>query len=278
MLQTVDSSVLGKVYKRRGDWSHKGNFGKLLIIGGSKRYSGSPALAALAAIRSGVDLTTILAPRRAADIAASFSPDLITHPLDGDYFVKKHVKTALNMAGEHDAVVIGGGLERKPEILSAIESFLKDNDKPCVIDADAIYAVKKMKKLRENHIITPHPHEFFELMQKDPVYDHEERVRQAGDLALKKSCTILLKGAFDVITDGKINFVNTTGNPHMTKGGTGDTLAGICGSLLARGANTIDAGCAAAFINGVAGDLASRKFGEGLMASHLIEEINHIVK
>ena len=278
MIQTINQSILAKIFKPRPQWSHKGNFGKLLIIGGSRRYSGSPALAALAAIRSGADLTTIAAPRRVADIAATFSPDLITYPLDGDFIIKKHLKVLLNLSNDHDAVVIGGGMERRPEVLKATEEFLLKNEKPCVIDADAIYTVKKIRKLKPNNILTPHAHEFFELTQTDPTYGHEARIKQTCDLALKKSCTVLLKGSFDVISNGKESFINTTGNPHMTKGGTGDTLAGICGALLARGVEPLDAASAAAFINGAAGDLASRKFGEGLTATGLIDEINHIVK
>ena len=278
MIQTINRTILAKIYKNRPQWSHKGNYGNLLIIGGSKKYSGSPTFAALAAIKSGVDLTTIVAPKRAADIAASFSPDLITEPLDGDYINRKHLKTLLALSKEHDAVVIGGGLEKRAETMKTVEDFLTKNEKPCVIDADAISAIVKMKRLKPNHVLTPHAHEFYEVTKTDPVYDHEERVKQASDLAVKKNCVVLLKGSFDIITNGKNSFINTTGNPFMTKGGTGDTLAGICGAILARGNEPIDAGCGAAFINGAAGDLAARKYGESLLASNIVDEISHIVK
>ncbi len=278
MLQTVNRSILGSVYKKRPDWSHKGKFGKLLVIGGSRRYSGSPALAALSGIRSGVDLVTVASPRRAADIVATFSPDMITHPLDGDCVGSKHLKELLSLSEEHDAIVIGGGLERRPDTLKTARSIISKSGKPCVIDADAIHSIKGMKRIGHEHVITPHPKEFFLLSKTSPTYDHEQRVVQVSDLSVKMGCTVLLKGSFDVISDGKDNFINTTGNPYMTKGGTGDTLAGICGAILARGSPSLEAACAAAFINGAAGDLAARKYGEGLFASDLINEINHIVK
>ena len=276
MLQTVSRSILAGVYKRRPEWSHKGSFGKLLVIGGSGKYSGSPALSALAAIKSGVDLTTIAAPRRAADIAAAFSPDLITHPLEGSHLARKHLKPLAELAVAHDAVVIGGGLERRPETMRTVADFLSKCEKPCVIDADALHAIKG--KVGHMNVITPHAQEFFMLSGVSPLYDHEERVKQVSDLAGKLACTVLLKGSFDVISNGKDHFINTTGNPCMTKGGTGDTLAGICGAILARGRPALEAACAAAFINGAAGDLAARKYGEGLFASDLVGEISHIVK
>jgi NAD(P)H-hydrate epimerase len=277
MLQPVNRAILAKMYKRRPQWSHKGNFGRVLVIGGSKKYSGSPAFNALAAIRAGADLVTVLAPRRAADIIATFSPDLITQPLAGDYVSGKYMGTMLELAEDHDAVVIGGGLERRPETLKVVAEFIAKNEVPCVIDADALHAIKKLR-LKPSHILTPHSHEFFELTGIDPVYDRDKRVKQVSDFASAKNCTVLLKGSFDIVSDGKDSFINMTGNPYMTKGGTGDTLAGICGAYLARGVKPLDAACAAAYVNGVAGTLAARRFGESLMASDLIEEIPRAIR
>jgi len=274
----ISKKILKKIYKPRPIWSHKGNFGHLLVIGGSKKYSGSPALNALAAYRSGVDLVTVAAPRRAADIIASFSPDLITYPLEGDFLNKSHLKEIFLLRQNANAVAIGGGLERNKETLDAVIEILGDLTIPCVIDADAIHAVAKNKQvLRSNFIITPHLNEFYVLTGIKPEPDLRKRTEVVKEVASQLGCIIVLKGHVDVISDGKLVGMNKTGNPYMTVGGTGDTLTGICGTLIARGIKPFEAACAACYINGLAGDLAAKKFKEGLMASDLIKEIPNVI-
>ena len=278
-MKTVSKKLIKKIFKPREKWSHKGDFGSLLVIGGSKRYSGSPTFNALAAYRTGVDLVTIAAPRRAADIIASFSPDLITYPLDGDYLNERHLDDIFVLAEDSNAVAIGGGLERNEETLTTVKRILKGLTSPCVIDADAIHAVAKDKKvLRKNFILTPHSHEFYVLTGKKPGTDIKKRTQLVKKEASKLGCIILLKGYIDIISDGKQVTINKTGNPFLTVGGTGDTLTGICGALLARGIDPFEAACAACYINGKAGDRATKKFGEGLMASDLIIEIPNVIK
>jgi NAD(P)H-hydrate epimerase len=278
-METVGKILIKKIYKPRENWSHKGDFGRLLVIGGSKRYSGSPAFNALAAYRSGVDLVTIAAPRRSADIIASFSPDLITYPLNGDYLNESHLDDIFVLAEDSDAVAIGGGLERNKETLITVKKILKGLTLPCVIDADAIHAIREEKKiLRDNFIITPHSNEFYVLTGKKPESEVKKRIALVKEEAAKMGCIVLLKGHVDMISDGKQVAINKTGNPFMTKGGTGDTLTGICGALLARKVNPFESACAACFINGRAGDLASKKFGEGLMASDLLNEIPNVIR
>jgi NAD(P)H-hydrate epimerase len=277
-MEIVKQNILRQIYKPRAEWSHKGNFGHLLVIGGSKKYSGSPAFNALAAYRSGVDLVTVVSPKRAADIIASFSPDLITYPLDGDHFDDSHLKEVLMLAKDANAVVIGGGLEREKSTMIGVRKFLKKIELPCVIDADAINAIKKKSIIKRNFVITPHSNEFFVLTGLQPEIDIERRVALVKNVATQLGCIIALKGHIDVISDGIRTAINKTGNPYMTVGGTGDTLTGICGGLLARGVDPFDAACAACFINGMAGDLAARKYGEGLMASDLIDEIPNVLK
>jgi NAD(P)H-hydrate epimerase len=273
-VQNVGKTILKNIYRQRPEWSHKGHFGRLLVIGGSKQYSGSPAFSALAAYRAGVDLVTVAAPERAANIIAGFSPDLITVPLEGDYLSGRHVKDILELMKKHTAVAIGGGLERKKETFEAIEKILRDCNLPCVIDADAIHYAEELKK---NFLITPHAHEFYLLTDKKVKDDEKDRVKAVAAAAKKVRSTILLKGHVDVISDGKNTAVNRTGNPYMTKGGTGDTLTGIAGALLARGVSLFDSACAAAYINGAAGDLAAKKYGEGLMASDILEMIPKVI-
>jgi len=277
-MEIVKQSILKQIYKPRPNWSHKGNFGHLLVVGGSKKYSGSPAFNALSAHRSGVDLVTIAAPRRAADIIATFSPDMITYPLDGDYLDENNLKEVLTLAKDANAVVIGGGLEREKSTMIAVRKFLKKIELPCVIDADAIHAIKKKNIIKRNFVLTPHSNEFFVLTGLQPEIEIERRVALVKNVATQLGCIIVLKGHIDVISDGIRTAINKTGNPYMTVGGTGDTLAGICGAFLARGIDPFDAACAACFINGMAGDLAARRYGEGLMASDLIDEIPNVIK
>ncbi|MBU0898444.1 MAG: NAD(P)H-hydrate dehydratase [Nanoarchaeota archaeon] len=279
-MREVNLTFVKSLYKKRDLWCHKGDFGKLLIIGGNKKYSGSPALAAMAAYRAGVDLVTVAAPRRVADIIASFSPNIITYPLTGDVLSTTHLKTLLELTNSADAVVIGGGLGTEQPTIKLIQSFLAKTEKPCVLDADALHAVANNKKLiKKNFILTPHVKEFFTLtgknLHKSTMQEKEEITE---DHALKLGATIILKGHIDIISGSKGTTINNTGSVYMTKGGTGDTLAGICGALLARGVDSEDAAAAAAYINGSAGALAAREYGEGMLATDLLERIPSVIK
>jgi len=274
----VDKAILNKVYRERSSFAHKYDFGHLLIIGGSKMYSGSPALSALAAYRTGADLVTIAAPERSANIIASFSPDMITYPLKGDYLSRKHLKELFILAKNKSAVVIGGGLETKVETLKAVLSFLKDVKLPCVVDASAIHAVASYKRvIKKNFVLTPHANEFYALTGVNlKNLDLKARVSATRNAAFELKATILLKGSTDIISDGKNVLLNSTGNPYMTKGGTGDTLAGILGSLLAQGIDPLTASAAAAYINGKAGDLAAKELKQALMSTDIINYIHKV--
>lgn len=276
----INKEILKKVYKKRKLWCHKYDYGSLLIIGGSKHYSGSPAFNALAALRAGVDLTTIAAPERAANIIASFSPDLIAYPLKGDYLNKKHLKELLDLTERKTAVVIGGGLTRKNEVIEAVIKYLEKIDLPAVIDADAIYAVATKKEIlkNKNFVLTPHIFEFKILSGIQVSNDLNQRIKMVKETAVKLKTTILLKGYVDIISNGKKIALNRTGCSVMTKGGMGDTLAGILGAYLARNVDTFTAACAAAYVNGKSGELVAKKYSEGILASNLIEEIPEVIK
>ncbi|MCS7093804.1 MAG: NAD(P)H-hydrate dehydratase [Candidatus Aenigmarchaeota archaeon] len=276
----VSEKILKEVYPERKDWCHKYDFGSLLVIGGSKIYSGSPTFNALAAYRAGVDLVTVVAPRRAADIVASFKPDLITYPLDCDFFTRNNLKEVLELTKNKTAVVIGGGMTRREEVLDFILEFLKEVDIPCVIDADAIHAVAKNLEILEGKkfILTPHSYEFFVLSGKKVSDNLDERISFVKEFCQRYKTTVLLKGHVDVICDDREIYLNKTGSKAMTKGGLGDTLAGIAGAILARGVTPVKTACAAAYINGLAGELAAKKYSEGIMASDLIEEIPNVIK
>ncbi len=270
--------ILKKIYGKRDVWSHKGQFGRLVVVSGSKRHTGSPCFVGLSAYRAGCDLVYIAAPKRAADVAANFSPNLITDPLEGEKLIKNHIKKIISLIKEvrATAVAIGPGLWREKETLDSIVELIKKINLPMVVDADAVRAVARKKEvLKRNCVLTPHADEFRELTGMR-VKNLKERKKLVKEFAKKLNCVILLKGHVDVVSDGNKIFLNKTGTPYMTKGGCGDTLTGICGALLARGINTFDSACAAAYINGKAGELASKKYKQGLLATDLIENIPKI--
>ena len=259
--------ILDRIKNRKKD-SHKYDSGNLLVVGGSWRYSGSPVFNSLAGYRSGVDIVSTAAPGRAADIAATFSPSLITVPLDGDFVSPKHFDSLLDLSSESDAMVIGGGIGTKKETKNVVNRLIEKSDLPLVVDADAIRAVShRPGVLDSNCVVTPHLAEFRDLVGMDPS---EDAVIEAST---ELGCVMLLKGKEDIITDGDEVYRNTTGNEYMTVGGTGDTLAGIAGSLLAQGIEPIKAAYGAAWINGRAGEMAAEEKGVGLTPDDIVEMI-----
>ncbi len=279
MPKYVTPQMLKACYPKKKDWSHKGDFGRLVVIGGSRTYSGAPALSALAAMRMGTDLVHVCAPERAADVISSFSPDLIADPIRTDYLNNWHTKFLLDEAENFDAVVIGGGLDNRSDTAVFVQNFLNLLEKPCVVDADAISAASgNPGVIKRSFILTPHAREFSLLSGSQPSADLKKREQETMKLARKLSTTILLKGRVDVISNGRETLLNRTGNPWMTKGGTGDILAGVCGGFLAMGNPPLNAACAGAHLTGLAGDMAEREIGPGLIASDIISSIPRVLK
>ncbi|MBI4177598.1 MAG: NAD(P)H-hydrate dehydratase [Candidatus Aenigmarchaeota archaeon] len=280
-LVETSAKLVKDFYKTRNKTAKKGDYGKLLVVGGSHIYTGSPALVSLAAYASGCDLVWNVAPERAADAMASFSPDIMTHPLKGDYLEKAHVKYILTLSERADAIVIGNGLGRDKDTTKAVLEIISRASKPIVVDADAIKALipENHKVLRgKNAVLTPHSYEMQMFSCRDVGTELQSRVAVAKELSGSLGITIVLKGNVDVIASNGRVAINKTGNPYMTKGGTGDTLAGVCGSLLARGADSFSAAGAAAYINGLAGDLCAKYWGEGLTAYKMIDYIPKAIK
>lgn len=279
----VTKNILKDIYKERPKDSKKYDFGFLVVIGGSDFYSGSPALAALAAFRAGVDMVKILAPKRAADIIASFSPNLAAYPLEGKWLDEPDLADLISMTESakimgrgNSAVVIGGGLGRSKETQETTIKYLSQISLPVVVDADAIYALSQKPEVfkGKNFLFTPHSHEFFILTGREVIgKTDQERIKAVEEEAQRLDTTILLKGRIDIISDGKEVALNRTGTPFMTSGGSGDTLAGVCGTLMARGINPFLAAQAAAYINGKAGEIAAKKLREGMTATDIIEAI-----
>jgi len=283
----VTENILKDIYKERQKEVRKYDFGLLLVIGGSEFYSGSPALSALAAFKSGVDMVRIIAPKRAADIIASFSPNLAAYPLEGNLLTRKHLPTLISMTESakvvsrgKTAVVIGGGMGRSAEVQETILEYLSKASVPVVIDADAIHALSKKPEVFKGKpfLFTPHGYEFFVLTGKEIIgKSDEEKIKIVKSEAERLQTAILLKGKTDIISNEKEVALNRAGSFLMTVGGMGDTLAGIAGALLARGINIFEAACAAAYINGSAGALAGKKLGDSVTATDLIDEITNVL-
>ena len=277
----VAAEILKKFYKKRPLWSKKGDFGKVLIIGGSNRFTGCLALAGIAALRAGADLVTVYAPERAANIVASVSADLITIPAVCKYFNRKFVDDALLLALEHDSVLIGNGLLRNKETKQFVIEFLSRYNGRAVIDADALHAIASQLSVisGREYILTPHAHEFYVLSGEKVSSDINERAKKAKMFAEKFNVTVLLKGHIDVIADKSRVALNATGSPYMSVAGTGDCLAGIAAALLAisKRATPFDCACASAFINGSAGNIAASILGPSLMASDILNFIPSVI-
>lgn len=279
-LKEINKQFLKKVYKKRKPQSHKGDFGKLLIIGRNQKYSGAPilnSLSAVSSLRSGVDLVEVVTIKRVADIIASYSPDLITLPLKGKYLSNKHLKKILNESKNKTGFILGGGIGRKKKTLSFIRNYVKKTQLKGVIDADAIHAFnnKEEKINLKNFVLTPHLDEFFVLTEKKPGENLKNKIKIVQEQAKRLDTTILLKGNTDIISNGKQTALNNTGTKYMTVGGTGDVLAGVTGSLIAQGNSLFDSACAASYICGKAGEKTKKK--RSLIASDLIKEIEKIV-
>lgn len=256
----------------RAGAEHKGDFGRLLVIGGSIDYLGAPILAAKAAYRTSIDLVTVACPKYVAD--RTQDPNLIIKSLSSSSYISgADVDVLLEL--KYDSVVLGNGLGLNDETRSFVREFLRKTDKPAVIDADALKLIEP-RHIKPEHILTPHAGEYKNLFGELPA-DPEERTKHVTGSAKKVNATILLKGPVDIISNGAVTKYNRTHNPGMTVGGTGDVLAGITGALSAR-TEAFTAACAAAFLSGLAGNLCRDEKGYSFTASDVLEKIPDAIK
>jgi NAD(P)H-hydrate epimerase len=286
-MKFVTPSILKQVYPKKPDWSHKGQYGKLLVISGSERITGAGILVGMAAFRAGVDTVYQAGPKRSMDIVANYYPAFLTLPLDGKQLEIKHMPEILDFMKDMGitAVEIGNGLWRTEETRKAVIELVKKIDLPMVIDADAIRAMKDAKEVlgRKKCVITPHGDEFREItgIRVVDITSIDKRVKIVQEQARKLKTIILLKGHVDIISDGEQVVLNKVHSQLMSKGGFGDTLAGICAAFISRKINKVDiftAACAGAYINGKAGLLAIKEHGIGVLPTDAIEEIPNVVE
>jgi NAD(P)H-hydrate epimerase len=280
--------------------SHKGENGRLLVVGGGPYY-GAPALSSFAAQRTGIDLIFVATPKKVARAITSYSPllikpvrlakdvakltpTLIVKELHHEnHLVSNDIKIIKTLISKVDALLIGPGLGSEKETQIAVEKiidFFVKNKKPIVIDADAIRVIGKKPDLVKNSktVITPHTGEFKELTGVKLSNNLDERKKTVDQWAKRLGVTILLKGPIDIISNGKETKLNDIHNESMTVGGTGDVLAGIIGALLAKDVEPFNAARAGIFINGDAGNFAFKKRSYGLIATDVIDEIPNVLK
>jgi NAD(P)H-hydrate epimerase len=261
--------------------AHKGDFGRLLVVGGSEVYSGAPAYVALAALRTGVDITYVAAPEKTAYVISAYSPNLITVKLEGAHLNLANISTIEHYLRMVTGVVVGPGLGLHEETKQAVKALIASVEKagkPLLLDADGLKAFGEFRRqLRVPVVFTPHAGEYKDLVGHFPPADLEAKAEDVLKSARELNGVILLKGNVDVISDGKQVKLNFTGNPGMTVGGTGDVLSGIVGTFLARGADALEAAVAGAFVNGACGDFVRREKGFHMVATDLINWIPRVL-
>ncbi len=264
---------------KRDRRSYKGQNGRLLVVGGNRDYSGAPALAAMSALRSGVDLAVVTCPSTVVSPIRSYSPDLIVKGLSDDYLHFDDIGKILKLTGGADAMVLGCGIGREEETGLALNEMIEKIQIPMVIDADALRLldINVIKGLGNKIVLTPHKSEFKSVFGLDVPENLEEKTEAVLEASKRCGCTILLKGAVDVISEGETVKLNSTGNPGMTVGGTGDVLAGLVGSLMSQGHDAFEAAYLGAFINGTAGDFASEDLGYNFIASDILKYIPKVL-
>lgn len=284
-------SVPPRLPRRRSD-AHKGDFGRVLVVGGSRGMIGAPALAAQAALRGGAGLVTMAVPAEIQLTVAGLCPCATSVPLstdaEGDWSPSA-VRQMLRAAETADVLAVGPGLGVGPGREQLIRAILTQ-EKPVVLDADGLNNLARLEdwpaRRRCAMILTPHPGEFARLLKTTPAAvqaDRQahaltalERWRNAGETP---PLVLVLKGAGTMVTDGERLYVNATGNPGLATGGSGDVLTGLIAALVGQGMGLFEAACLGVYGHGRAGDLAVKQYTEtGLIASDLPDFLPQALK
>jgi len=273
----VTQKSVRRIVKPRTPFSHKGSYGHALLIAGSTGKMGAAVLAARAALRAGVGLLTVHIPATGNVIMQSSVPEAMTQQ-----DVSQNFFTACEVESFYTATGVGPGLGQAPETLQGFKDLLTQRTKPMVLDADALNLLatdaELLSKIPEGSILTPHPGEFMRLV--GAWLNDFDKLKKQIALAETTKSVVVLKGAYSSIAlpDGSVYF-NSTGNPGMATGGSGDVLTGIVTALLAQGYPAAQAALLGVYVHGLAGDLAAREIGEtGLIAGDLINYLPYAFK
>ena len=280
-IQVLNHSSVLSLLPDRDPWGHKGSFGKILLLCGSRGYTGAAYLAAMGALRSGAGLCFLGVPENIYDIEAIKLNEPVVFPLPDE-----NGKLSIGAVSEiekrlpdMDAVLIGCGLGQSDGTLAAVKAVLEQAKCPVVVDADGINVLKAHKDILRGRayptILTPHDGEFLRFGGTVG----EDRMASAARFSREWNSILLLKGHRTCITDGATGYINETGNPGMAVGGSGDVLAGMIVSLLGQGVNPLEAAACAAWLHGAAGDLCAEEIGQyGMLPTDMLTRIPRLMK
>ncbi len=266
---------------------HKGTFGKVCLVAGSVGMTGAAALGGKSALRAGAGLVRVATAKSALPIVAGLEPCYTTIPLAEDSAGRvsaKAIDAVLDTAQDNDALAFGPGMGITNGLQQVLETLLQQEGLRLVVDGDGLTNLSKLNgwpaRCRAQVILTPHPGEMKRVwsgLLRDPL--PEERQEQATLLAQATHAVVALKGAGTVVTDGNRVYVNTTGNPGMGTGGTGDCLTGIIVALMGQGLDNFDATVLGVYTHGLAGDLAAERLGQvSLIATDIIDALPEAFK
>ena len=280
-IRELDAGQVHGLLPRRDENAHKGDFGRLLLLCGSRGFTGAAWFAAMGALRAGAGLVYLGVPESIYTIEAVKLNEPVIFPLsdEGGMLSEKALPDILKRLPKMDAVLIGPGLGQSPGTFRIVTEVLQEARCPVVVDADGINLLAgHMDVLRGRAwptVLTPHDGEFARLF--GPV--GEDRMVSAQAAARRSGSIILLKGHRTCITDGETAYRNTTGNPGMAVGGSGDVLAGILVGLLGQGLAPLEAAACAAWLHGRAGDACANRLGQyAMLPTDLLEALPQFLK
>ena len=266
----VDDAVVAGLFHKRGKFSHKGTYGHALISAGSYGKMGAAILSVGAALKSGAGLVSAHIARCGYTIMQTANPEAM---VEAD--LSENELTELTGFNKFSAIGIGPGIGQSEKTANFLETLLRGYGKPIVLDADALNIISGLNYLKEHipvgSILTPHPGEFKRMV--GDWCDDMVKIQRQLDFSTQHQVVVVLKGANTSIStpEGKV-YYNSTGNPGMAKGGSGDVLTGIITALLAQGYSSVDAAIIGVFIHGRAGDIADEVLGQtGMTARDIIQ-------
>lgn len=281
MIRRLNHELVLSLLPDRNPWGHKGNFGKLLLLCGSRGYTGAAFFAAMGALRSGAGLVFLGVPESIYGIEAVKLNEPVIFPLPdaGGRLSTDAVPEILSRLPQMDAVLVGPGLGQSEGTLAVVRAVLENAQCPVVVDADGINVLSAHRDLLRGRksptILTPHDGEFARL----GGVIGEDRMSAAAALAEELGCVVLLKGHETCITDGTDGYLNPTGNPGMAVGGSGDVLAGVITALLGAGLPPLEAAACGAWLHGAAGDRCAAELGQyGMLPTDMLSALPRLMK
>ncbi len=279
-MKYMNQSIIRELLPHRARDTHKGDYGKILLLCGSRGYTGAAALAAMGALRTGAGLVYLAVPACICAIEAVKLTEPVVLPLpDRDGMLCEGSLERIGaLLPKMDAVLFGCGSGLGPGPEAVLKFLLKYAQCPLVLDADGITLAAKHKDILRGRtmptILTPHDGEFARLMPAAAP-----RVEQTMAMARSLRCIVLRKGHRSLITDGAVCWENPTGNPGMATGGSGDVLSGVIVSLLGQGVKPLEAAAAGCWLHGKAGDVCAEQLGEyGMLPGDMVDQLPRLLK